>query len=271
MSQSNSLAPTPAVLPPGQGMHVWVVDQRAIQDPNLWREYRDLLDAPELERYERLRREDLKRQHLLARAAQRYVLSKYAAHVAPAAWRFISGQRGKPSIDPRHGVTLHFNVAHSRGIVVLAVCEACCVGIDVESWADRAAPLKIAQHYFTPREAMQLRELPGGDQPSRFFALWTLKEAYSKTVGTGVYSALDTVEFDFTHRTACLARGAALSPPEAWRFWALQLRAQCMIALAAYGCDQMADPVIHELVPLRSERIVQVQKCFDVEVRAARD
>ena len=51
-------------------------------------------------------------------------VSAYAADVQPAQWQFQSSAEGRPSLAPpfdRAG--LHFNIAHTDGVVVMAVCR----------------------------------------------------------------------------------------------------------------------------------------------------
>ena len=55
----------------------------------------------------------------------------------------------------------------------------------------------IASHSFDAQEVVALENLEAGDLLRRFFALWTLKEAYLKAVGSGIRLRLDAVQFQF--------------------------------------------------------------------------
>nr|AFB69891.1 PPTase3 [uncultured bacterium] len=65
-------------------------------------------------------------------------------------WQFQVSAEGRPSLAPpfdRSG--LHFNLAHTDGVVAMAVCRHPRVGVDVEKVG--RAPLAVAERYFSPR------------------------------------------------------------------------------------------------------------------------
>ena len=50
---------------------------------------------------------------------------------------------------------------------------------------------------FSPKEAELVEASEQSERDLMFFRLWTLKEAYVKTLGTGISYPLDTAEFLF--------------------------------------------------------------------------
>jgi hypothetical protein len=81
--------------------------------------YAAILTEDEQARHERLRFDRDKRQFLATRALVRTVLSVYSPDVAPTAWRFAIGDRGKPSIaEPISARGWQFNLSNTRGCVV---------------------------------------------------------------------------------------------------------------------------------------------------------
>lgn len=82
---------------------------------------------------------------------------------------------GKPFA--KHG-TVHFNVAHSNGFVVVALSEEE-IGVDCE-WRDTAIIESIMPLF---HEKEQQRILSG---KCSFSAVWTAKEAYGKMLGVGL-------------------------------------------------------------------------------------
>jgi len=85
------------ILPPGH-VHLWAAQPEQCQQPALLALYRRLLDETETAEGLRFRVEKKRREHLLARALLRTVLSRYAP-VQPEQWRFRRSVAGKPSID----------------------------------------------------------------------------------------------------------------------------------------------------------------------------
>lgn len=93
-------------------------------------------------------------------------------------------ENGKPLADG-----LFFNVSHS-GNYVVGVVSDCEVGCDIEKVSN--APMKVAQHYFSPAESEYINSEP--DKDRAFFTIWTLKESYMKMTGQGLSLALDSFE-----------------------------------------------------------------------------
>lgn len=93
-------------------------------------------------------------------------------------------ENGKPLADG-----LFFNVSHS-GNYVVGVVSDCEVGCDIEKVSN--APMKVAQHYFSPGESEYINSEP--DKDRAFFTIWTLKESYMKMTGQGLRLALDSFE-----------------------------------------------------------------------------
>lgn len=93
-------------------------------------------------------------------------------------------ENGKPLADG-----LFFNVSHS-GNYVVGVVSDCEVGCDIEKVS--SAPMKVAQHYFSPAESEYMNSEP--DKDRAFFTIWTLKESYMKMTGQGLSLALDSFE-----------------------------------------------------------------------------
>lgn len=175
---------------------VWLAFDAQFEDPQTRSEFAALLTPQDTERMRRLHHEARRRQFALTRVMQRQLLSRYAAEIPPADWQFKVSAEGRPTLAPPFDRTgLHFNLAHTEGLVAMAVCRHALVGVDVEKLG--RAPLAVVDRYFSAAEAGQLRALPPEAQPRRFVQLWTLKEAYLKAVGTGLAGGLGRMSFLF--------------------------------------------------------------------------
>lgn len=121
-----------------------------------------------------------------------------AAHcgVEPEAICFSRTAEGKPYAV---GLDVHFNISHSGHLVVCAVSDRP-VGIDVEQM--RPVRARLAEKVSTAEELSWLREAPGwgetltGEAMTRFFRVWTSKEAWFKWTGTGItdLKSFDTLD-----------------------------------------------------------------------------
>jgi 4'-phosphopantetheinyl transferase len=73
------------------------------------------------------------------------------------------------------------------------------LGVDIEAVVPRAVdPLRLAQRFFSTKESCTLADLSAGEQLTQFYALWTLKEAFSKALGEPVVEHLQRLEIDYS-------------------------------------------------------------------------
>lgn len=176
-------------------VYVWWLSTRDYPpSPRLEAEISSLLTREELEEGARFQVDDARRQFLMGRALRRWALSR-AAFIPPLELCFTRSRYGKPRI--LFPVTpLDFNVAHSGDIVMCAISCDAQVGIDVER-IDRAIDVQmIAGRFFGPAELADLESVPVSKRAQRFFDYWTLKEAYIKAMGYGLYYDVEAVSFD---------------------------------------------------------------------------
>jgi 4'-phosphopantetheinyl transferase len=212
---------------------VWLARDPLLRDASLLDRFARMLSPDEHERVARMQFPAGRHQQLVTRALTRQVLSHYRPEVAPADWRFERGEHGRPAIAssmPEAARTMNFNLAHTKGLVAMAVGCVPALGVDVER-TDHAAPMAVAQRYFSPAEVTALGALPGGEQHQRFRRLWTLKEAYLKALGTGVAGGLGSMTFRFEPdgvNFECAADAAA----SRWVFREFELDGVYQLALA---------------------------------------
>ena len=210
---------------------IWLAFDAHFQTPEVQADFVALLPPQDVGRMQLLYAESGRRQFALTRALQRHVLSAYAADVQPGQWQFQSSAEGRPSLAPPFDRTgLHFNIAHTEGVVAMAVCRHASVGVDVEK-LDRA-PLAVADRFFSAVEAAELRALPSDAQPRRFWRLWTLKEAYLKAIGTGLAGGLGRMSFIFETAESFRFERADDADAARWQFHQLEIGAEHVLALA---------------------------------------
>ena len=104
------------------------------------------------------------------------------------------GESGKPYIFGRDG--FKFNISHSGDYVVMAYYlgeKSCELGIDIEKIKPRDEDMRIANRFFTKSEIDYISDgLECSDIDSRFYKVWTMKEAYIKMTGKGLSQRLDS-------------------------------------------------------------------------------
>jgi 4'-phosphopantetheinyl transferase len=140
----------------------------------------------------------LHRNHYIAgRGILRAILASYL-DLNPAKIQFAYTPRAKPFLADMPGAGAHhFNIAHSEGLVLVAISQVCEIGVDVERIRPMPDAHDIASHFFSPREKAQLNGLPTDQVPPAFFNLWTRKEACLKATGEGITELLPLTEVSF--------------------------------------------------------------------------
>ncbi len=241
-------------------IHLWHVQQADFDAAELAAHCLDWLTPAELKRYHRYYFDRHRKQFLLGRMMMRSVLTQYA-EVAPQQWRFVENPYGKPSIDPgQRSQPLFFNLSHSADRLVLAISRHEAIGVDIECSNKSRRVLQIADRYFSPTEVIDLEALPHASQLTRFYDLWTLKEAYIKACGLGLAIPLRQFSFGFvadSRITISFARERD-DAPEPWQFWQLQLNAPFAVSVAV-KCEQ------REIDQLQSWELKGLQKFESVK------
>ncbi|MEN3792827.1 4'-phosphopantetheinyl transferase superfamily protein [Fulvimarina sp. MAC3] len=200
--------------------------------------YVGLLDQGERERHDRFRVKGAREEFLVGRALLRTSLSRLRPDIAPSAWRFAPNIYGRPAIDwPATAASpskLFFNLSHTRGLVALATGTTEQIGVDVEAIARGAPDHDVARRFFTSEEADWIAA--GSDESERterFFALWTLKEAYIKARGMGLSLPLDGFFFDCSQNPPPVSFNDKIDDsPHRWRFERRRIGPAHRLALA---------------------------------------
>jgi 4'-phosphopantetheinyl transferase len=131
-----------------------------------------------------------KRRFVARRGALRMLLGTYLGR-EPGSILLCYGDTGKPRLDRPSRFSLRFNSSHSDDLALYAFAAGTDVGVDVERIRPSPWSERIAERFFSPWEAAQLRAVPRDRRPESFFRCWTRKEAFAKAVGTGLALSLD--------------------------------------------------------------------------------
>jgi 4'-phosphopantetheinyl transferase len=173
------------------------------------------LSTAEFERAARFHFELHRNRFIAGRGQLRAVLGSYLEQ-APAKLQFDYGPQGKPVLA--NGLAqagLHFNLAHSGDLALLAVTRHGPVGIDLEQIRPLPDAGELVARFFSARENAMFSSLPAAQQPAAFFNLWTRKEAWLKATGEGIGHLLSQVEVSFlpAQPVQLLRLPASFAPP----------------------------------------------------------
>jgi len=102
---------------------------------------------------------------------------------------------GKPILGHPIGNNLKFNISHSGNVICLAFNLEFEIGIDVEKTISDINYKELAENYFTSREVKYVYSADNIDaQIKNFYFIWTRKEAYLKSLGSGLVENLNNIE-----------------------------------------------------------------------------
>jgi len=216
-------------------VHLWYAYDETIRSSVFSTCYLDFLSEKEKYRHQHIHVDKHRHQYLITRALVRTVLSLYVDDVLPKQWEFSTNIYGKPYIKyPSLPIALRFNLSHTEKLVVLAVSLDQEIGVDAEYLAGKCEIIEIAKEFFSKIEVDNLLALPKEKQQNRFFDLWTLKEAYIKASGKGLYLPLDEFSYSFL-----LGSEIAISfdshkndKPENWQFWQIKANNHHKVSVA---------------------------------------
>jgi 4'-phosphopantetheinyl transferase len=172
---------------------LWVFDFSSASDAETAR-FEAQLHPQERERNRRYRQPDHRRRDIICRGALRELLCHYL-NIPNEQLLLSRGENGKPYINSPD-TEIQFNCSHSRDCAAITLCRGPNIGVDIEFCQRNNDLAAISHRYFSSDEVAALHALPLAAQRYRFFQYWTLKEAYIKARGEGIYLGLDKFSFE---------------------------------------------------------------------------
>ena len=219
---------------PADEVHVWqaVLDP----DPSSAAGFREFLSEDETVRADRFRFARDRHRFAAARGILRELLSRYLNR-KPARLRFAYNENGKPALADTDRGGIEFNLSHSDDRVLYAFTLRGRVGVDIERIRQAASDERVAERFFSNKEAAALAVLPEADRCRAFFLYWVAKEAYIKARGEGLPAALQRVELqlDPTAQDVQLIPAGAAEQAGSWSVQILNLEPTYAAALATEG------------------------------------
>lgn len=165
------------------------------------------LSSNERNRIHSLRHMERRSAYIAGHALLRILLSSVSARkVGPVEWYFEVNRHGKPRLSMPSEIKWRFNLSYTKEILAISLSQRYETGLDIES-ADSIVPGTIPWFLLSPSEVRVLHALPKEEQVSYFLKIWTLKEAISKCVGSGVSLAFSTLHIDIDPLRITITRG----------------------------------------------------------------
>ena len=180
---------------PDSEIHVWATTLAV--PPDRLASLAATLSPDEMERARKYKFERHRNRFIAGRGALRGILGPYL-HANPADLRFIYSANGKPALAENFAdAGIHFNLAHTEDLALVAVTRVDRIGVDVESVRPVKNVEDLVARFFSGRENEAFQKVPDDQKPAAFFNLWTRKEALLKATGEGITRSLSLVEVSF--------------------------------------------------------------------------
>ena len=212
-------SPPKALILPSNAVHVW---RASLHVPaSELRALEGTLTTDELARAKQFYFQKHREHFIAGRGLLRDILSRYLDR-EPDQLRFCYNTYGKPDLTEDTGAEgLCFNLSHSHGIALYALTRGREIGVDIEYFRPDVEAEKLAERFFSPREAAVLRALPEHLRREGFFNCWTRKEAYIKAEGRGMSIPLSAFDVSLTPGEPAALLRTENHPQETAR-WSLQ-------------------------------------------------
>jgi 4'-phosphopantetheinyl transferase len=184
-------------IPPlaGHEIHVWAV-KLGVTSKEL-EDFAATLSPQESERAKKFKFDTHRNRFIAGRGVLRTILGQYLG-ATPADLRFVYLANGKPALgEGFESVGIHFNLAHTEDLALLAVTRIGTVGVDVECVRPIKNVDELVARFFSQRENDLFQKVSDPEKPAAFFNLWTRKEALLKATGEGITRSLSLVEVSF--------------------------------------------------------------------------
>lgn len=141
------------------------------------------LTRSEVDKANQYKNDYCKKISLVSRFLLRRLLSQYTG-VMPEKLIINETKYGRPFLTYPKIKNFDFNVSHSGDYIVIAINKCGKVGVDIEQIL--SIDLSIAEQFCTKNELKYLYEARDDFALQRFYAIWTLKESFVKTIGVGL-------------------------------------------------------------------------------------
>ncbi len=251
---------------PRRTIHLWLL-RPTLTQADLTDQLRTLPEN-ERSRAQRFRSNTHARQWVASRLSLRRILAAYSGFAADALIIETNCRwcghlyHGKPRL--REEPSLSFSLAHTRGLLAVAITETSDVGVDLEAMSPNLRAL--AWDVCAPSEMAWLMSEPDTDRA--LVRVWVRKEAVSKAVGLGLVMPLPQVRLSGLTRR----QEIAVANGQAWwvREWQLGPDLYCAVGssepieeMRVFQVDDaLSESAIHRelLLPLRA--VIAKDQCL---------
>lgn len=205
------------------------INPKAILKSADWR----LLDTREKNRSKLFSRHDLQQKYIQTRVALKTILALYLNSEAQNI-KINLGKYGKPTLSTTN---LHFSLAHTKNMFVVAISNINQIGIDLEQKQPRANLSALVDKCFASSESKYWHGLTEAEKITTFYKFWVSKEAFVKAVGHGIVLGLNKCVVDSQRQNLFLSIPPDFGLPSNWQIKAIKLTDEVVCAVVIKAID----------------------------------
>ncbi len=168
-------------------IQIWRLDLDGPEGRNLLAQAFEALTAEERQRAGKMRTGTAPEEFIAGRGSLRRLLSA-SLNCDPQGIGIVTGTHRKPILRPVCGIQVpHFNVSHSRGMVLIALSRLGPIGVDVEYMDPSIETVDVARAAFHPEDVRCIETASTAkSRMLAFYGCWTRREAVAKADGRGL-------------------------------------------------------------------------------------
>jgi 4'-phosphopantetheinyl transferase len=176
----------------------------------------------EQKRLTAIRHEDTRTQFALTRLLIRWILNNQFGSITQE-WSIGYDKNGRPQFEHCFADAPDISISHTNGMVAFAMANKGRIGVDVENHSRGVDIQLLSREVFSKEELAHFEMLSPPNQQKFFFQHWTLKEAYTKALGLGLYAGFNSIDIGYEVNTDTIYLKAPASDdnhlPHAWSFY----------------------------------------------------
>lgn len=154
--------------------------------PDIEAQLLPMLSPLELEKFQRLKRFQRRKEYILSRSLIRMALSRQYKKPLQY-WQFSESPNAAPKLLNPVDTSLFISLSHSSDCVMLALSDQA-IGLDIERIDILKEATNIARKVFTTEQQAHLNTLSSNQARRHFYQLWTHKEALVKALAGAIPS-----------------------------------------------------------------------------------
>lgn len=186
MKDVNKLLETKILLST-ENIHVFLLDYNLYN----YDAFFSYLSEEEIERANKLKIEEKKKQFIITRSLLRKLLSN-ALNKSATEINFSYGENKKPYIEEKYNnKSVEFNISHSCNYGLIAITLETSIGVDIEKINQEIDFESLSNRFFSEKEKLELNHLDDNKKIDAFYRGWVRKESFIKAIGKGIAFGLD--------------------------------------------------------------------------------